>query len=91
MTSKTQLIFCRIKRGIEFRRIGLGQHPEIVTAMRQVATAAIILFDGPVKIGFVLDLVNKCREHLIHGRADRLVMAGHAERHGIGTKHVFDG
>ena len=91
MTLKTQLKLRLVECRIEFRRIRLGQHPEIVTAMGQVAPAAIILFDGPMEIGIVFDLVNKRRQNLIDRRPDGLVMAGQAESRRRTGQEGFDG
>jgi hypothetical protein len=51
----------------------------MVTTMRHVATAAVTLFDGPMEIFLVLDLVNKCRQNFVYGYSLRLCMAGQAE------------
>ena len=46
--------------------------------MRHVATAAVILFDGPMEISLVLK-VNKRRHYLVNSHRLRLFMTGHAE------------
>ena len=48
----------------------------MVTAVRHVAAAAVILFDRTVEILFVLDLVGKCRKNLAYAQPLGLIMAG---------------
>ena len=51
----------------------------MVTAVREMATAAIIFFDRSVEVLLVLDLLGKCRKDLGDGHSLRLFVTAQAE------------
>ncbi len=59
MAAKTQVIFRFVKGCVEYLWILLGQDTEVVTAVRHVTPAAVIILDGPMEKLFVLKLVGK--------------------------------
>ena len=91
MTAKTQRVVLFAEGCIELRRVFLAQEAEILAAVRDVASAAIVLGDGAMQVFLVFYLVCKRRENLIFAHRHGLVMARHTKACRIILQQELDG
>ena len=91
MATKTKLIVLFRERRIKYRWIFLRQESEILAAVGDMTSTAIIVLDGTVKEFLVFDFFSESGQNFIFVYLLRFIMTSHANLSRLTFQYEFNG